>query len=331
MAASTTNTGDDDDDTNNNGGGGAPIPVPGITGGGGTPTVGGAQFPAGLGSTHATPMCVQQIPTPKSVLTSPYGNYYDLTQKSGKALWRDVVSADDDQVRLDMNVTNSKAIIELFQDKAITFAWMGHVNIPTAGTGMVHATSATTPAGNPKYNADLSDFKNLVDNFSHITLEQVMAFESWFMGDDHQPRAVRHSSLKMKYIDVNAPGNSGLVARFKHECCTVSTMLWHTIRNHLTSTSFKALMVQKKDFLYVCEEMGNHTCEGFTLLRMVYQVVKPNVIVDVNELQRKMERITLLSCDNDFHTLSTKLEELQQEINAEKGYVFCTTSARPST
>ena len=76
-------------------------------------------------------------------------------------------------------------------------------------------------------------------------------------------------------------------------------------------------MVRKKDFLYVCEETGTPTCEGFTLLRMVYQVVKPNVIVDVNEIQRKMEKITLLSCGNDFHVLSTKLEELQQEINAE--------------
>lgn len=220
MAISATDSGDDDN-TSNPGGGGAPNPVPGVTGGGGTPFGGGAPFPAGLGSTRATPMYVQQIPTPRSTLISPYGNYYDLTQKSGKALWRDVVETEEDQVRLDMNVTNSKAIIELFQDKAITYAWMGYMNIPTAGTGMVHAVPATTPAGNPKYNADLSDFKNLVDDFSHITLEQVMAFASWFMGDDHQPRAVRTSSLKMKYIDVNAAGNPGLVARFKHECRTV--------------------------------------------------------------------------------------------------------------
>ena len=320
----SNSAGSDDDDSQSNGGGGVPVQVPGASGGSGTPTVSASLFPAGLGSTRATPMFVQQIPTPKSVSISPYGNFSDLTQKSGKALWREVVMADDDQVRLDMNVTNSKAIIELFQDKAITFCWMGHMNIPTAGTGMVHAVPATTPAGNPKFNADISDYKNLVDDFSHITLEQVMAFASWFMGDEHQPRAVRRATLKMKYIDVNAPGNSGLVARFKHECRTVSTMLWHTIRNHLTATSFKALMVRKKDFLYVCEETGNYTCEGFTLLRMVFQVVKPNVIVDVKDLQTKMERITLLSADNNFHTLSTKLEELQQEINAEKGHSFCT-------
>ena len=33
--------------------------------------------------------------------------------------------------------------------------------------------------------------------------------------------------------------------------------------------------------------------------------------------------MTIISADNNFHTLSTKLEELQQEINAEKGDDFC--------
>ena len=56
---------------------------------------------------------------------------------------------------------------------------------------------------------------------------------------------------------------------------------------------------------------------------MIYMVVKPNVVIDVNDLQLKMEKMTIISADNNFHTLSTKLEELQQEINAEKGDNFC--------
>ena len=56
---------------------------------------------------------------------------------------------------------------------------------------------------------------------------------------------------------------------------------------------------------------------------MIYMVVKPNVVIDVKDLQLKMEKMTIISADNNFHTLSTKLEELQQEINAEKGDDFC--------
>jgi hypothetical protein len=52
---------------------------------------------------------------------------------------------------------------------------------------------------------------------------------------------------------------------------------------------------------------------------MIFTVVKPDVIVDVKDLQNKMEKLTILTADNNFHTLSTTLEELQQQINAEKG------------
>jgi hypothetical protein len=55
---------------------------------------------------------------------------------------------------------------------------------------------------------------------------------------------------------------------------------------------------------------------------MIYMVVKPNVVIDVKDLQLKMEKMTIITADNNFHTLSTKLEELQQEINAEKGDDF---------
>jgi hypothetical protein len=55
---------------------------------------------------------------------------------------------------------------------------------------------------------------------------------------------------------------------------------------------------------------------------MIYIVVKPNVVVDVKDLQNKMEKMTLLTCDNNFHSLATSLEKLQQEINTKKGQGF---------
>ena len=294
----------------------------GTVGGG----IGGGQagtnfFPVGLGS-QATPMFIQNIPTPKTVAVSPYGNFLDLSQKDSK-LWREMVKADDDHVSLDMNVTNSRAIVELFQDKAITFCWMRFMRIPTTGDGSVANVMGMTPGGKPMFSANLGDFKNLIEDFSHLTLENVMAFASWFMGDTNKVLAVRApNDMKMKWVDVNANGNKGLVACFKQECRTVSCVLWHTIKNHLSTTSYKALLVRKKDFAYECTETGHIYFDGYTMLRMIYIVVKPDVIVDVKDLQNKMEKMTILTADNNFHTLSTSLEELQQEINAEKGDDF---------
>jgi hypothetical protein len=56
---------------------------------------------------------------------------------------------------------------------------------------------------------------------------------------------------------------------------------------------------------------------------MIYTVVKPNLVVDVMDLQLKIENMTLLTTVNNFHTLATSLEELQQELKAEKGEEFC--------
>ncbi len=144
-----------------------------------------------------------------------------------------------------------------------------------------------------------------------------------FMGDEPQPVAVHPPmDMKMKFLKVNVPGNAGLIACFKQECWTVSCLLWHTIKNHLTSTSYCTLLVCKKEFAYKCTEMGDVTYEGFTLLWMVYAVVKPNIIVDIKDLQTKMEKMTLQTANNNFHTLATSLKVLQQGINAEKGKLF---------
>ena len=73
----------------------------------------------------------------------------------------------------------------------------------------------------------------------------------------------------------------------KAECCTVSCLVWYTIKNHFSTISYKALL-GKKDFAYKCSESGDVFFDGYNLLHMIYVVVKPNVIVDVKDLQTKM-------------------------------------------
>jgi hypothetical protein len=235
-----------------------------------------------------------------------------------------MVKPSDNHALLDMNVTNSRAIVDLFQDQAITYCWMRFMHIPTSGTCTIYATPARFPVNKDIYLADLADFKNLIEDFQHITLKQVMAFSSWFMGGKGQLMTLCHpSDMTMKYIDVNTAGNLGLVACFKQELRTVSCLVWHTIKNHLTTLSYGALLVCKKQFAYECAETGNVTYKGFTLLRMVYIVLKPNLVMDIKDFQLKMEKMTLLTTDINFHMLATSLEELQQEINAEIGEEFC--------
>jgi hypothetical protein len=213
---------------------------------------------------------------------SPYGNFLEINSKDQKMLWCQKVKPSSDHVLLNMTITNSKAIVDLFQDKAITCRWMCFMRIPTNRTGSISPTPKLSPVGKDIFHANLSNFKNLIKDFNRIALEQVMAFASWFMGDYGQSLVVRPlTNMKMKYIDVNAPGNPGLVVCFKQECCNVSCLIWHTLKNHLTMTSYKALLICKKEFTYKCNEMGDINYKGFTLLRMIYIIVKPNVVVDI--------------------------------------------------
>jgi hypothetical protein len=94
-----------------------------------------------------------------------------------------MVKSDAAFVPLDMTVTKSKAIIDLFTDKAITFHWMRFMRIPIIGDGTAGTTPNRTPSDREMYNANLSVFKNLIEDFNHLTLDDVMAFASWFMGD----------------------------------------------------------------------------------------------------------------------------------------------------
>ena len=91
------------------------------SGSGGDVMTGGNAFPSGFGSVK-TPMYFKSVPIPKTTAVSPYGNFIDVSSKEQKLLWREMVKPDADFVPLDMTVANSKAIIDLFTDKAITSA-----------------------------------------------------------------------------------------------------------------------------------------------------------------------------------------------------------------
>jgi hypothetical protein len=117
------------------------------SGGTGRPSsqVGGVAFqlppgnPPGLG-TQATPMFFCMMPSSRTTVMSLYGNFLDIDSKDQKTLWRKMVKPSNDHVLLNMTVTNSKAIVDLFKDKAITCRWMHFMHIPTAGTEAISPT-----------------------------------------------------------------------------------------------------------------------------------------------------------------------------------------------
>jgi hypothetical protein len=106
-------------------------PSPGGRGGGtgsttGAGMAGGGGFQVSQGNaptfdTRATPMFFQSTPTTETTTVSPYGNLLDILTMDQKLLLCKMVKPYHDHILLDMNVTNSKAIVDLFQDRVIIF------------------------------------------------------------------------------------------------------------------------------------------------------------------------------------------------------------------
>jgi hypothetical protein len=90
-------------------------------------------------------MFIQNVPTPKTTTISPYGNFLDISSKEQKLLWREMIKTSDNHTLVDLNVANSRAIIDLFQDKAIAYRWQRYMRIPTKGTGAPGSSPGTTP------------------------------------------------------------------------------------------------------------------------------------------------------------------------------------------
>jgi hypothetical protein len=180
------------------GGGGVPQGVSGagaISGG----TV-HLPFASGL-SSFATTMFIQSVLTPKTTTVSPYGNFLDISSKEQKLLQREMIKPSNDYTLLDMTIANSRAIIDLFQDKVITYCWMCYMRIPTKGLGTPSMTHGSTPGGHPIFSADLSNFKILIKEFNHLTLDQVTAFAFWFMGDLKEPlKTCLPTNMQMKTL-----------------------------------------------------------------------------------------------------------------------------------
>ncbi len=124
------------------------------------------------------------MPIPKTTTISPYGNFLDISTEGKKLLLREMFKPVDNHVLLDMNITNSRAIVKLFQDCVIPYCWMRFMRIPTLGSGAISTNPACSPGNKDIYLPTLATSKNLIKDFHHISLEQVMAFVSWFMGEE---------------------------------------------------------------------------------------------------------------------------------------------------
>lgn len=285
---------------------------------GGTPPGGS---PGGAGSSAANPLFME---TPKKIskVINPYGNFNDMEGKEKKANFEKLAEADDDWEKVDVTVANSKLLWDLFKDKSITYRWRKYSNIPTQGDGTINATESTSASGKTRImNADLKEMVSMIDDPAHVTMDHVKSRTAWFMGGDSQ-KLVAHKKpedMLMEDLDLEASGNLGLVNKFKQQCRVVSQIIWATIKNHVSDKSYKSLLVHQHQFVFTDAETEDQYYDGFIMLKMVLDIIKPDVAVDVKLIENKLKSMTVAKGDNNFQLMCSMMMGWEQEIHVEKG------------
>ena len=127
--------------------------------------------------------------TPKTITYSsaidPYNNEsFETKTKEGKYRWHLTTKTDKGWKKGGISATakHAKNILDLFRDHSVQFGLENIMNIPTYGTGSVHAAPRTI-VGVEHWNADIRDYINILTSYHQISLDQFRAFYGWFMGD----------------------------------------------------------------------------------------------------------------------------------------------------
>ena len=170
-------------------------------------------------------------------------------------------------------------------------------------------------------NVDFQKLINLIDNPTHCPMKAVAAHSAWIYGDENQALKMhdKPEDMLMHQLDLEQGGNEGLVAKYKQSSRVVSQIIAATIKSALSTTSYDALLVHKEKFIYKDAETGDQYYDGYVMLKMILNVIKPDLVVDVKTLEGYLQNMSLAKADNDFRRMCDVMLGWQQEINVEKG------------
>ena len=116
----------------------------------------------------------------------PYGDKFSETKtKEGKYRWHLTTKTSKGWKHdgISATVTHAKNILDLFKDLSVQLGLDNITNIPTSGTGAVHANPQKI-IGVDHWNMDVRDYIYILTSYHQLPLDQVRDFSGWFMGDE---------------------------------------------------------------------------------------------------------------------------------------------------
>ena len=264
---------------------------------------------AAVGTTQPTTSIVTH-----SNAMDPYDtSNFDVATKEGKYQWAIMTKVTDGWTLVACTVDSADLLMDLFKDRQTVFGLDVLLRVPTLGLGRPSANPRTL-VGVDHWDADLSEYKNILVDIHSVTLLQVRCWSGWFMGDENQDLLVS-TDMKIKAIDPNKVGNQGLVNRQKIRLRRLSGALHFIAKNHIKRSSYNSFYPRKEIFLYKDEITGREFVCGIIFLKLMMEVMKPQLVVDHRAKEKELEEMTLASSNNDVRLLLTSMQEKRDEID----------------
>lgn len=247
-----------------------------------------AQPTTSQASTSSTPSPTQQLAT--SLSNMPI----DLMSKGGVEAYRAGSTPPADWKPLALEQKNRNALLAVLSHFE-TGGFDTLLQVGTSGTGKV-STSPKTAGQIEVASYDVHDNHHMIGNRHKLKKEDVSTWSGWIHGKTDCALAPYSGSTPRveATLDLSASGNEGLVANFKHQQRIRSQMMHDFIRAILTEASYRSLLSDKVFVEYERElDRSKFVC-GLSILWLLLEAIKPTAVVDAKELEKIIERTTLL-------------------------------------
>jgi hypothetical protein len=186
-----------------------------------------------------------------SISLSTYSGSIDPASSTGLTKYNNFVKSPYND-RIDCSVGNRNLILAALSEKAEQYSF-AILRVPTSGS--VRLAGAPLTINNiTSANVDLNNYINILSKHTaKLTKEQLKAYSSWFFGAEDEALAPRATTSDMVACQVNldAPGNQGLVAICKIQLHCESVMLYHFLVILLKTTEMTRFRMEQDEYTYV--------------------------------------------------------------------------------
>jgi hypothetical protein len=208
--------------------------------------------------------------TMTTYITNPFTGNINPGEEKGQKLYLKATA--ELKERLLVSQANAKDITTHFETDARNFAW-GPV------TNMIKVTATDTIG------------KSIITNPRDLKLEDVQkaAFKIW--GD---MTATYNTALPNNYtVQVLNDINNNDAQKTIFYLRVKSEMIAKRVENSITPSSWKTLMLRKKDFTWINTTTGEVHFDGATLLFILFSTINPSTRVGVSGLKLLISKATL--------------------------------------